>query len=438
MTNSLVSKIISRIRQQKLMQDITYSVMSFFVLGVSGIVINIAITATRNAAALAVFNLAYAVYIIASQFAAWGIHYSVLRYAAYYHDDPVERGQMLFTASSLSILFGFLVATVIAQCEPLFAYAFHSDETGRAIFYAACGLTLFPLNKVLLAYLNGLRKIKAFSALQGLRYLTVMVVVTLVSITAAPIVYATFAFLIAEALTVFFSCLYLYRGSLTGLLSFSSLWAVKHLKFGTKSLMAGMFTEINTRVDVLMIGFFLTEHATGVYSFAAMLVDGLYHVLAMIRINFNPILVGILRDGDWSKAKILRAQSQKYVLPILIVLSIVLICAYDVLATYIMPGKSLLEGLPSLVILLFGLNLIAIFVPFDNLLVISGHPGYQTIQQFVMVISNIIAAVLFVPVIGIEGAAIGTVISYLAGILMMMFFTHRLLSWNLFLNKVRV
>ena len=64
---------------------------------------------------------------------------------------------------------------------------------------------------------------------------------------------------------------------------------MKHLVFGFRGLGAGMFAEFNSRVDVLVIGFFLEDRAVGIYSFAAMLVDGIYHVLAMIRINFNPI-----------------------------------------------------------------------------------------------------------------------------------------------------
>ena len=96
------------------------------------------------------------------------------------------------------------------------------------------------------------------------------------------------------------------RLRLAGTLRLRRDWVVRHYKFGTKGLAAGLFTEVNSRVDVLMIGFFLSDRATGIYSFAAMLVDGVYHVLAMVRINFNPILVAAIRDKDWKTAQNLR------------------------------------------------------------------------------------------------------------------------------------
>jgi hypothetical protein len=47
-----------------------------------------------------------------------------------------------------------------------------------------------------------------------------------------------------------------------------------------------------------MIGIFLPDREVGIYSFAAMMVDGMYHVLAMVRLNFNPVLVAAVRDSD--------------------------------------------------------------------------------------------------------------------------------------------
>ena len=432
--SALLQIVKEGLQSHKLTRDIAWSMGSFFVLAISGIAINIAVTALRDAAALGVFNLAYAVYIVISQFAVWGIHYSVLRYAAYFKESPIERGKMLFTAGSLALLLGAVASFVTILAEPLFALLFESAQTGSAIRYAAIGLLFFPLNKVLLAYLNGLREMKAFSILQGLRYLTVTVSVTGVAASSLPIEFATLGFFGAEALTVFFALIYIHRLRLGGTLRFSKDWVGKHISFGSKGLLGGMFAEVNSRVDVLLIGFFLDDRATGIYSFAAMLVDGLYHVLAMIRINFNPVLVSAVRDGDWEQARRLRVQSGRFVLPTVMLLSATIILAYYILAAWIVPGKGLVEGLASLLILLSGLNLICIFVPFDNLMVVSGHPGYQAVQQIVTVTANSMVAAFLLPIWGIEGAALGTAISYLCGIGMLLIFSKQLLGWKIGTN----
>lgn len=437
MIGILLSRVRESLRHQKLTQDIAFSMGSFVVLAISGIVINIVITALRDAAALGVFNIAYAVYIVVSQFAVLGLHYSVLRHTAYYHESAVERGRMLFTASLMVLALGFLAAGAMILAQPLFDSFFSSTNASQAIRNSALGLLLFPLNKVLLAYLNGLRQMKAFSILQALRYLSLMVVVSAVAASNMPIENATFGFLVAEIITAVATIAFLASRRLASHLVYCRTWVGKHLAFGSKGLMAGMFAEVNSRIDVLMIGYFLSDRATGIYSFAAMLIDGLYQVLAMIRINFNPILVAAIRDGKLDQAQRLRVLSGRYVAPTMLALSALLALSFYLFTSWILPGKGLSEGLPALLILMAGLNAIAIFVPFDNLLMVSGHPGYQTGQQLATVIANIVVAAVLLPVLGIEGAALGTAVSYICGITVLLIFGRRLLGWELVRNKVK-
>lgn len=436
MIPGFIHTALHSLRHQKLSQDIAYSIGSFFVLAVSGIVINIVITASRDAASLGVFNLAYAVYIVASQFAAWGLHYSVLRHAAYI-EDSAERGALLCTAALCTLVTGGLAAAALVIGKPLFAQAFGSQVTGEAIRNAAFGLSLFPLNKVLLAFLNGMRHMKAFALLQGMRYLVVMLLVCAVVLSDAPIESATFCFLVAEVITAVGACAYIWRARMVAGLSLSLAWVRKHFAFGTKGLAAGMFAEVNSRIDVLMIGFFLDERATGIYSFAAMLVDGLYHVLAMIRINFNPMLVSALRDKDYALASNLRLRSRQYVLPATVFLAASVMAVYLAAAVWIMPGKGLEEGLGSLAVLLLGLVTVSILVPFDNLMMVSGHPGYQTGQQLATVTANVAIAAVCLPLLGIEGAALGTAGSYWVSTAMLVFFSRRVVGWNLVTNRFR-
>lgn len=437
MIKKFIAKAAYAFKHQKLSRDIFYSLGSFFVLAVSGIVINIVIAGQRDAAALGVFNIAYAVYIIASQFAVWGIHYSVLRYAAYYENDPIERGRLLATALLCTLCMGCLAALVLFASEPLFERAFNSALTSSAIGNAATGLILFPFNKVLLSYLNGLRHMRAFSMLQATRYLIVMLLVSVIATSSLAIDKATFCFLVAEALTSLLAVCYLFKGGLARYLSFSYGWVRKHYAFGSRGLMAGMFAEVNSRVDVLLIGFFLSDRATGIYSFAAMLVDGLYQVLVVVRINFNPLLVSSLRDNAHKVAQKLRHQSICYVFPTALVLALCLIATYYFFAVEVMPNKDLIEGMPSLAILLFSLVVVAFLVPLDNLMLVTGYPAWQTCQQLVTVIVNATVAAALLPVVGIEGAAIGTAASYFASSIVLICLARRIHGWNLITNSFR-
>lgn len=432
---SLLARAALQWDQHKLTRDIAYTLGSFVVLAASGVVINVTVTALRDASALGVFNLAYAVYILLSQLAAWGLHYSTLRHAAYYEDDRRERSGMLTTAGMLALLFGGVAAVLAVWLAPVLGVWFDSPRSGSAIAYAAFGLVFFPLNKVLLAYLNGLRRMKAFSVLQILRYVTVMLAVAAVAASPLPIEMATLAFLLAEVLTLLGALCYVAQRQLAGFVPARRVWIRRHLQFGTRGLLSGLFAEMNSRVDVILVGLFLDERATGIYSFAAMLIDGLYHVLAMVRINFNPVLVKAIKCQDWGQIRGLRRQSGHWVPRGMAGLSVAVLAGFVLFAEALLPGKGLMEGLPALLILLAGLNLVAVLVPFDNIMMVSGHPGYQTTQQMVMVGVNIAVALLAMPILGIEGAAIGTAASYLASVATLIFFTNKLLGWNLVINR---
>jgi len=421
--------------QHKLNRDIAWSVGSIFILAISGITINIVITFFRDVASLGVFNLSYVVYTIVAQFAVCGLHYSVFHYSAFFKESALIKGRILFSACLFSLGLGISFAGLTIVAAPLLARLFNSVFVGETISYAALGLILFPLNKVLVAYFNGLREMKVFSLLQSLRYFFVMLFVTIIAISTIPIKYATLGFFFAEAIVFLVATVFIIRQQHHKYFSFSWHWIIKHLTFGINSLPSGIFVEINSRIDVLLVALFFSDKETGIYSFAAMLVDGLYSLLAVVRINFNPFIVSAVRNQNWEQVKNLHNKSKKFIFFITIFLSLILMLVYYIMSVWILPTKGLLEGMPSLLILLCGLNIISIFIPFDNLLIASGRPRQQVVQQ-VMTLSTIVGFALFLlPIIGIEGAALGVTAGYLVSILMMIFFTFRIFDWNIITNR---
>jgi Na+-driven multidrug efflux pump len=174
----------------------------------------------------------------------------------------------------------------------------------------------------------------------------------------------------------------------------------------------------------------------GIYSFAAMLVDGMYQVLAVVRLNFNPLLVSSLTSRDFAQARRLLTRSKRWVLPAAGAFAALLAAAFWFLATVLMPAKGLGEGMPPLAALLIGLTLVSPFIPFDNALLVSGHPGYQTLQHLSVVTSNILFNAALVPVLGIFGSGLATALSYCVGAVVLIAMVRRFLRWNLLSNTV--
>ena len=426
---------LARLLGGKLGTDIAWTMGSVAVLASSGIVINLTIAGLRDAASLGVFNLAYAVYIVAAQFCAFGLHYSVMRHAALHGPGDRESGRLLVSGAVCAFLFGLAGGLAVYGASPLLAVLFDSPAAGKTIGYAGMGLVLFPLNKVLIGYLNGLRHMRAFAVLQSLRYLLVMAWVALVCLSDWAFELSGLAFLVAECATVLGALAYILARRLAPGLGLEGRWVWTHLKFGAKSLFAGILIEINSRIDVLLIGVFLSDRQVGIYSFAAMIFDGLYHILAMVRVNFNPVLVAAVRDRDWPGAMGLLSKSRKLVYPATLALSLCAVGAFYVIAGLLLPGKGLEEGIVALLILLTGLTAVSALLPFDQLLVSSGFPGRQSLQYLSIVVSNVMMNIALVPIWGINGAAVATALALMIGMGVLTFFSLKQLDWNLLTNR---
>lgn len=426
---------LSRLLGGKLGSDIAWTMGSVSVLASSGIIINLTIAGLRDAASLGVFNLAYAVYIVAAQLSAFGLHYSVMRFAALHGPEERESGRLLVSGALCAFLFGLAGGLIVYLAAPLLADLFNSPVAGKTIAYAGIGLILFPLNKVLIGYLNGLRHMRAFAVLQSLRYTLVMAWVALVCVAGWRFELAGLAFLVAECATVLGALGYIFGKRLAPAAGIDLGWINTHLRFGAKSLFAGILIEINSRIDVLLIGVFLTDRDVGIYSFAAMVFDGMYHILAMVRVNFNPVLVAAVRDKDWEGAMGLLSKSRRFVYPATFVLCLGAVAAFYVISSLILPGKGLEEGIIALLILLAGLTAVSALLPFDQLLVSSGFPGRQSMQYLSVVLSNVVMNLALVPIWGINGAAVATALALMIGMGVLSVFSRQLLSWNLLTNR---
>lgn len=426
-----VSLLLHLLANNGLARGISLTMISFAVLAASGIIINVAIVVARNSAALGVFNQAYSIYIVASQFAVCGLHYSTMRSAAYHDNDRDELGKILISAVFPALLFGTGLATLLYLSEPLFTWIFDSSEAGEATAIASLGLAFFPLNKILVAFVNGLRHMAAFSILQALRYLIIMAVSVGVAFSTLPLKCTMYCFVIAELITAIAATIYIIWRRLCHSSPVNMKWIRRHFSFGFKSFAAGIFGEVNTRIDVVMLGIFLDDRSVGVYSFAALLVDGLFQVLAMIRVNYNPFLVGALRDHKHQEAMELLRKTRVRVPIVMIALGALVTLFFVLVCLYIIPGKGLLAGLPTLLILLAGMIAVSGFIPFDNLMLADGRPLYQTTQQMLAVLVNILGNLALIPIFGIEGAALGTSLGFIAGTVALIVFARRLVGWNL-------
>ncbi len=138
---------------KKFRKDVSWNVVSFLVVGVSGILLNVLIGRYYGASLLGAFNINFAVYIFLSQLAVFGIHLSVLKYVSHHeHNDP-DLELIVSSALYLVITTSLTVTTLSNFLTPLLGNIFNSELVQKTWVPLSIGLFFFALNKFLIQFI---------------------------------------------------------------------------------------------------------------------------------------------------------------------------------------------------------------------------------------------------------------------------------------------
>ncbi len=416
--------------------DLLFNYASLAVLAVSGLLMNLVVVRLAGEAALGVFNQAYAVYIVSSQLAVGGVHLSALRAVAQAKSDPAEQAQAIASALLLSALFGVLAGGLVFATKRLWAGVLGSPEVEPALAFIAPALVLFSLNKTLIAALNGLEQMRVFAVLQALRFVALIAALVLLAYFGRSAAELCAAFSIAESVVALAAapsllrCVPLRRAHIHG------SWLRRHVSFGARGLMSGVFVELNTRVDVLVIGHFWSDTDVGRYSLAAVFAEGLYQCLIVVKNQVNPTLARLSLLPDPAPILRLVQRAWRYLYP---GTALVYLAGFGVLHLLVFHYFRMSAGHEvTACYLLVGAGIVVAsgFVPFDGILLHSGHPGHYTLLALLVAVTNAALNLVFVPVFSIRGAALATGISVALSVVYLNLILRRQLRYS-YLGGIR-
>jgi O-antigen/teichoic acid export membrane protein len=431
--NRLVNSLLKLIGLQredlsgKFGQDVLWNIASYGVMAVSGIAINVIIWYVYSPDVLGVFNQVFAVYVIASQFAVAGIHLSVVKYVAQYATQVGIYRAINTAAILLSIVIAGLSALLLWLLSEQIGILLGSPEVAKGIVYIAPALFFFSINKVLLSILNGLSRMKLYALFQALRYLLIVSALVTLILRDVPSEVLPFAFTIAEGILLICLSVSLYREFLLPPFEVLRKWILNHLEFGIKGLGSNVLLQMNTRVDVLVLGYFMSDFNVGIYSFVAIFIEGIYQVLIVLRTVYNPLLVKLISEQRIEQLKSVIESGVRITYRFMVIGGVIAVLLYPI-GVLISEDKQLyLRSWPIFAILMSGIVLSSGYIPFGQILVQAGRPGLHTIMTLMLVVFNFIFNLLLIPVLGLIGAAAATALAHGVGVFLLKIFTNRIL-----------
>ncbi len=395
----------------KFIEGLLWNYGSVVILSVSGFLINFLIVSFYDAAALGVFSRAQAWYGVLSQITVWGVHMSVMRLIPEYKDNCEEQEQIISSALIGILLFSVFCVGIIELLLPVIVIDNRNLLTSMQVLMP--GLVFFSLNKILLNYLNGLSELKPYAFFQSLRYILIVLAVYGMGIFRCDYKWLTVSFTGAEIVVFLMTAVYLmYRGL------FIKKPGVKYLKqharFGTYILMSNLVNELNTKVDIICLGFIIgDDYLIGIYSFAVLFAEGFYQLYFVVRRSVNPKITEYYVSGRLKEGVEGINEGMKRALRVLSPLAFAALLVGYYIMCCILDQKDYLVGMWYLAVISAAIIVSGRKIIFGNIFAQTGFPTCESLVNVVTVVSNFVLNIVLILGLGLFGAAVATAVSYL-------------------------
>ncbi len=413
-------------------QGVVWNVGSMVVLAVGGVLMNLIIVKYQGEEALGIFNQVYAIYIVLSQFGVGGLQFSVLKHVSHHQDDPDTCGDITTTALIIALLFSVPVCLIVVLLAKPVGSLFDSEGVTQGLLFVIPGLLFYSLNKILINTVNGLNRMKPYAVFRALRFILIPAAIAVIIALQLPSPYLTLSLTISEFLLFVSLSIYVYT-KLVPLrrIAGARRWFSEHLSFGARGMLSGILLELNTRVDVLMLGYFTTDAQIGIYTFAATLAEGFAQLPMAVRYNVDPVIGKHFADGTTEEITRLSRKTRRMFYPIVVLVGIASILLYPAIFNFLLQNGTTRESWPIYAIIMAGVLVNAAFRPFNGALLQGGKPGAYTFMILGIVILDALQNLFFIPLWGIRGAAVVTAITYVLEAVCLIIVTRRLLKVSL-------
>ena len=383
--------------------------MPVVLLAVVGLGLNFLIAGWWGTGALGIFHLVTISYFVLAVAGACGIQYSVLRAIAARPDDRDHVAAVVVGALVPNAILAAAATAVFVAARGALARLLDHPEVAEGIVWAAGGLFCFAINKVLFGIVNGMRRMRAFAIYTSLRYVLIAVALFVARGTGIATSHLAGIWTFVEGLMLIVLVVEVVATVRPRHPAGWTRWTRDHLAYGVRGLPATLAYEINTKLDVWMLGAAgFTKEAVGMYSLAATINEGATQLSVVVQNNVNPMIASALVGGHRHEVEALITRTRTWFVPAFVAACVFGALAFPVLIPRVLGDPTLVEAAVPFAILMAGLALASPYLPFTQVLLMADRPGWHTVFMVLVVAANFVANIVLIPYLGLAGAAAAT------------------------------
>jgi O-antigen/teichoic acid export membrane protein len=414
---------------RKFATDVGWTLSSSIIVIIIGMVLNIIIGNLFSAQGLGLYSITLTIFLITSTLASLGTHTAVIKYTAQYSKNTNKVNQLVSTGFVMMFLSGICFAVIVFMLSPLLANIFNMPQLRGSLRIIALTFIFHIVNKGLLGFLNGLREMKEYAIIESLSYILILMFTMIFCAAFHTIQSVIFAFPVAELLLFLILFLISRRHFRFNFTEFRRN-TVELVKFGAPLLFSGMISQLNSKIDLLLIGYFMLDKDVGIYTAAFMFARGLMIFPSAIQRVTNPAITEFYYNNSLQRIENLVNTVMKYSFIILSVAAILLSFFFKDIIAMIYPGNvEFVNAVLPCQILLLSMIFYGTIVSVGTAVSSSiGRPDIALKLSGITLIINLALNCGLIPKYGIVGAAIATGISLILSFCMVIFLQKRLLK----------
>ena len=378
---------------------------------------------------LGVYTLAFTIYLLGMQFAAFGIGSALTKFVAEFIEDRPAINNYVSSGMTSSIITGALMGIAIFLLAPFLAISvFHTPELESMIRLTALAYPFIAIQKAVLGTLNGFRRMRSYAYLYIAQNVTVVIAsIVLVNVFHMGDMGAVIG-LVGPTIVVSAACPWLIRDCLK---LNGCQWNVTALRattaFGFYIVLGNSIGYLSGQVDSILIGYFLNPAEVGIYAVSLLFVQTLTLIPNAVQSVTTPITATLYGKGDIEGVSRVFYSTLRKSLIISIGISVLLaICGPFFIALLFSSEFS-----PAYIPLLILLPGYAIGASFGAVGATFGSIGKVKIPYRISLIEgimNVALNLLLIPIFGINGAALATSVTMLVGFVISMKAIQRYLA----------
>lgn len=376
----------SRLPTNKFSLDTLWLVFSQGILYGSGLLINLFLGYKYGTAFLGEFNQVLGFCLILTSLVSLGINNAIIQKISTH--EPVNHKQIFSAGLFPTVLSGIFFTATTLFLTSSYPGLLSSENIAKGLFATALSFPFFNINKNFMAYCTGIRNQKLFANSRAFRWMLILFFIMVIGFGEFEVSWIYFSFLAAElALSVFF---FIKFSFLIGF-NIDIHQIYQNLSFGIKSFIAEIFSIMNDKFDVVLLGYFLGSAEVGIYSFVTFFAKSLYIFPGILQQNINPII-----GKYWSSGKMDELQEQlrnlrKTNLIVVSLQTISIAAFYYILTEYVLP--EFIGTSPYLWLALLGAFVFAIICWGGSVLVMVGKLR-ANIMRTLMILTFSIASIV--------------------------------------------